>query len=339
MALLKGMWRRGEIWWLRYTVNGKQHRVSLETADQGAASVRAIEVLQQSVLVPGGAWEAEVERFLAERRGLNRYSAGSVRAKRTVLLAAGRVIGVAPALVEARQLLAWMAGLEARGLSGSTVEGYLFILRAFFRWLVKRGKMRANPVSALELPRVERVARTNFLGKDLVRRLIAEAPSDDLRFILFCGFHAGMRKNEIIEARAEWVRLGVGEGTGRGSIHLSKSATFSPKDKEARTIPLTADFEAFLRGWGLRGPFLLRPEKAHGRNLYRFEPKKMVAEYFAAQGVRCTIHDMRRTFVSLRLIDGVSIFKLAKWTGDGVEVLQRHYGHLLSDDEDIEAGI
>jgi hypothetical protein len=33
------------------------------------------------------------------------------------------------------------------------------------------------------------------------------------------------------------------------------------------------------------------------------------------------------------------IFKLAKWTGDHVSVLQDHYGHLLADDEDIEVGI
>jgi integrase len=121
-------------------------------------------------------------------------------------------------------------------------------------------------------------------------------------------------------------------------VHIAKTATFSCKDKEERTIPLTAEFAEFLARWGLRGPFLLRPEKKHGRNLYRFEPKKPVAAYFAAQGVQCTIHDMRRTFVSLRLSAGVSVFKLAKWTGDGVQVLQRHYGHLLADDEDIEAG-
>jgi hypothetical protein len=33
--------------------------------------------------------------------------------------------------------------------------------------------------------------------------LIKGAPSEDLRLILFTGFHCGMRKNEIIEARVE----------------------------------------------------------------------------------------------------------------------------------------
>ena len=33
--------------------------------------------------------------------------------------------------------------------------------------------------------------------------MIENAPTDDLRFILFCGFHTGMRKLEIVEAVPE----------------------------------------------------------------------------------------------------------------------------------------
>ena len=44
--------------------------------------------------------------------------------------------------------------------------------------------------------------------------------------------------------------------------------------------------------------------------------------------------------MSLKLIqDSSLIFKLAKWTGDDVRVLQDHYGHLLAHDEDIEMGL
>ena len=47
-------------------------------------------------------------------------------------------------------------------------------------------------------------------------KLIKDAPSDDLRFILFAGFHCGMRKNEIIEARVDWFDLGES-----GAVHAS----------------------------------------------------------------------------------------------------------------------
>ena len=32
----------------------------------------------------------------------------------------------------------------------------------------------------------------------------------------------------------------------------------------------------------------------------------------------------------------IAIHKIAKWLGDGVEVVQNHYGHLMPKDEDIE---
>ncbi len=37
--------------------------------------------------------------------------------------------------------------------------------------------------------------------------LISECPDRELKFILYCGFHAGLRKGEIVQARPEWFDL------------------------------------------------------------------------------------------------------------------------------------
>jgi hypothetical protein len=44
---------------------------------------------------------------------------------------------------------------------------------------------------------------------------------------------------------------------------------------------------------------------------------------------------MRRSFASNLASAGVSIYKVAQWLGDGVEVVERSYGHLAPADQDV----
>jgi hypothetical protein len=95
------------------------------------------------------------------------------------------------------------ASAKAR-IAASTAESYMFTLRAFFNWCVKENLCRRNPVlDEVQLDRIDRKGRTLFADFDLAQRLIENAPNDDLRYVLFCGFHTGMRKLEIIEAVPE----------------------------------------------------------------------------------------------------------------------------------------
>ncbi len=350
MASVKGMFLRGPIWWLRYTVNGKQRRVSLETELESLAAMNALVVLQRAPLevgAEGSEFLVELERYFAESLAKGRLSSTFIPSRRYVLSQFAREMGVdrlsdlSVAVVE--RWVVWLKG--GRGVRDGTVESYLFHLRAFGSWLVKHHKMHADPAQKVDLGKVTRPVRKNFVEKADVARLIEKAPNDDLRFVLFCGFHAGMRKLEIVEARPGWIKLGA--GGRRGRISIEKTPTFSPKDRDERTIPLTAEFEEFLKKYlpTVEGKdYLLRPEtrkRSTGKKTtrYRYDFRVPFEKHLAACEVESSAHDMRRTFVSLRLIEDSSlIFKLAKWTGDGVEVLQRHYGHLLADDDDIELG-
>lgn len=358
MARLKGMFLRGRSWWLRYTPTpgAKQARISLDTTNEHVAAVRAVQILQNAPLERSQEFLAEMEEYFADQSAKGNLSNTTVPMRRTTLMAFSRDMGVQRiseltlAVVErwVRVLQKGQRGDGGAGVRGGvsagTVKCYVFHLRAFCKWLVKKNRMRENPAAKIELGKVERVVRKRFVVNETVRRLIAEAPDDDLRFILFCGFHAGMRKLEIIEAPPEWFHLEPDGSKRRGRIHVERTAFFTAKDKEERTIPLTTDFEAFLRGYLARlaqgARWVLRPDKKHGKHRYRYDFRRPFAEYMAAQGVKCTPHDMRRSFVSNKLIENSSlILKLAKWTGADVKVLQDHYAHLLADDEDIEAGV
>src|SRR5439155_23224783 len=139
-------------------------------------------------------------------------------------------------------------------------------------------------------------------------RLIKECQREDLSFVLLCGFHAGLRKNEIIEARPWWFDLSA------GLLHVRATPTIKFKDREERTIPLTQQFQGFLSGYGLREPYMLRPEVKHGRNRYRYDFTRPFIEHAKSLGLerigqtKLTPHLMRHTFASLLVSGGVSLY-------------------------------
>ena len=107
--------------------------------------------------------------------------------------------------------------------------------------------------------------------------------------------------------------------------------------KQARTVPLRECVVEFLRSYGLREPFMLRPEITQGRDLYRYDFDVALKKHVAALGLPwVTAHVMRHTFASLLVVEGKSIFKVAKWIGDSAKTTEKHYAHLAPRDEDIE---
>ena len=105
--------------------------------------------------------------------------------------------------------------------------------------------------------------------------------------MLFCGFHVGMRRMEIVEARPEWFNLRA------RTLEIRASDTFRPKDRDARTVPLTDQFVEFLGRYGLRSPFVLKPEVGHGSFGYRYDSRRPFMLYMKAQGGEWLTPDVR----------------------------------------------
>lgn len=331
MKKLRGLYQRGETWWLTWRVNGKKRFLSLQTKDYAEAVRLAVTAKRTDKGSPAGSIAAERERFLASKRQTGLYARHSAEWAETPLKQLESFCGnVAVSMVTGAKLERFAEHLrDDRKLAETSVASYMRAVRSFFSWLHKRGDVPINPASKMTLPKVTQSARVEFCSKELRDRLIAEAPDNDMRLILMLGFHAGLRKNEIIEARPEWI---CGDG-----IHIEKTATFRPKDRERRAVPMTAALSAFLTALDKPSPFLLRPEVKHGAALYRYDFRAPFESYMKAQGCPwVTPHTMRRTFASLLVSAGVSIYKVARWLGDGVAVAEKHYGHLVVADSDIE---
>lgn len=335
MKPAQGIYLRGKIWWLRFQRDGVRYRRSLETSDPRQALSRAMDFKNRPEHAAKSELRAEVERYLAYKRRMNIFSRATERVSGAALREFCAAIGDTPARsVLSTQIESHYQTLRAR-VAETTAQIHMRSIRAFFSWCVEQRLCMENPAKAVKLATIDQPARLVFCTADERDLLIRKAPTRDLRFILFAGFHCGMRKGEIIEARVGWFDLHDG-----GACHIENTPTFRIKDRDARFVPITSPFRRFLRGFLAgkdRAAFVLRPEVTHGKGTYRYDFHRPFNDYMAAMRLRrVTAHVMRHTFASLLVQNGVSVFKVARWLGDGVEVVEKHYAHLTPQDLDIE---
>ena len=339
---LPGVYLRGKVFWYRYSAGGRQHRISLNTEDESTAIARAMEIRENPELADINHLKLEIKDYVQRQLDTGRFTRNSVANRTAVLNRWADHMGAKEAReITTEQLQQWYGWLKSRKvepLTESTAQSYLLMVRGLFNHLVRENKIRSNPASEVQTAKLYASVRRDFCDATLTQKLISECKDLELRFVLYCGFHAGLRKEEIIQAQPSWFDL------DQGLLHVTQSDGWKPKDKDDRTIPLTKAFWQFLKRdmsgpSGLPGPFIIAPSKQRGKARYRYDFRKPFENYVTVK--ECpwvTPHVMRHTFASLLASRGVSIYKIAKWLGDGVEVTQKHYAQLLPKDDDIEKG-
>ena len=259
---------------------------------------------------------------------------------------------MAPQEITPARLDTWLVVYEKKAWSQQTIRMYAAYVKTFVGWLYKSGHLASNALESYDLPEEKPMGRKNWLRKAEVSKVIgavepkysanakpatiekAKQAAEDLKFILYCGFHAGLRRKEIAMAKVSWFDL------DHGLIHAQNMPEegYALKDEENRTIDMSDGFRAFLIDYlkdRKSGEFVLRPEKAQGTWKYRYDFSRMVEGHFESLEVRCSIHDMRRSFASNAVSSGISLYIVAKWLGDGYEVIERSYGHLAPNTGEI----
>lgn len=335
---MKGVYLRGDLWWFRYQLDGRQVRVPLKTRDRRKAIEAAEAILATPQVKEARSWELELRDYLADRLAKNKMSANAVKARYDVLMRFARETGVHTARSVTLPILrSWYASLADREkpIAEVTAQTYVRWVRTFLSYLAERGRI-VQRLGEIEMAQLRSGRRKPFCTAEQVRALKQATNDRRLLFILYCGFDAGLRRGEIAEARPEWFDL------RNGLLHLQPSDTWQPKDRDARTIPLTKEFQDFLAVYGLPSPFMLpeRPMKRKRAWRYRYDFRRPFEDLMAQLGCEwVTPHTMRRTFASLKVSAGVSLYKVAIWLGDLERVVQDHYGFLIPQDSDIERGM
>ena len=240
-----------------------------------------------------------------------------------------------------REMLATSGGSEkSRGPVGqTTMTSYLIVLRAFLNWCVKEGLIRKNP--ALDMGKQSTVRRTRrqaFLSIEEREKLLVKPCRDYVGLILHLGFFAGMRIGEMLALKPEWIYISE-DGT-HGSLRIQPTAiqftdgsagVWEPKTaRGVRTIPLHPRLIAFLKNYGMRGPYLLASDKPlfplDDKQSLRFDPKKALGNHAVACGVvAVNYHMLRHSFATHLAMGGAAMVEIAGLLGNTVKVAEESY--------------
>lgn len=215
-----------------------------------------------------------------------------------------------------------------------SINNALRALRAFVNhartneWYT--GENPFTKVKALPEPK----KKPRWLNAEQIEAVLeaAEAYSNDALMVFALGIFAGLRKNELTNARWEWINW-------RGKyIHIQGSETFQIKDHEERTVPLHDRLREILKADREDSGYIVAPGKEPGQYRYRFDIRKgFTAACEEAQIPWCTPHVLRHTFASQLVSNGVSLAKVGTWLGHADLSTTQIYAHLAPHDEDINA--
>lgn len=334
-----GIYPRGNGWyWLRYTVNSKEVRVPLRTKRYEQAVVNAIkkrgQVLEGNKKANSN-WHESIEKYLREKQSPKKpggysgrswriFRPGTVVRVRSCLNVFARWSNVAkPSAITVKKLEDYLEHASKKSNAGGRSK--LSTIQAFLRHI------GCSP-GDITLPSSNSIERREIVVSISVsNKMIEAAPTDQLRFILFCGFHAGLRRSEIMHARKSWFHI------DRGILEVPRvdfcgGKKFEAKDRETRSIPISVDFLVFLRTF-LRGldndEYCLRnPTKRRSRNrTYDFrQPFEKFMRKFGRPDV--FPHAMRHSWITeLCNSSNHSIQDVSAWSGDTIQTIERSYWH------------
>jgi integrase len=340
---IKGLYHMpgSKFFWYRWTVNGKRHAVSLKTTDLGEAiaKIQSAHHFHRTVKLapPVSEIQKVVEAYLKECQSRDKkpMRPGTAYRQGNILREFLRTMNIrSPSQLDLKAFQSFLDRKRLAGRSLDTLWSNARALKSFTNYCVANGVV--PPVfEKFNLPERNPAGRKNWLKLDVLNRVISSAENVDLKFILFCGGHAGLRKSEVINSKVGWFDLDA------GLLHVQNDVKggFILKDRENRTIPLTKEFLEFLRNFLSnrdRNEYAIRPTKDQGRSSYRYDFYKFFRTHMKTMNEgSSTFHDLRRSFASNLISHGVSVYKVAKWLGDGVAVVERSYGHLSPSDSDI----
>jgi len=224
-------------------------------------------------------------------------------------------------------------------LSGTTIKSYTIVLRAFVNWLLEERILRVDPMKKMTRQiKVAATRRHEFLTEPEREVIMADDKANkQVRLILHLGFYAGLRHSEMLALNPAWIWISPDQTRGSISVQQTpikfddgKAGVWKPKDREVRTIPMHPKLLDFIKGYGLKSPFLLAPETEYwpgeSKNSKRYDAKKALAGVAKRVKVKkLNYHILRHSFATHLAMKGVPLAEIAGLLGDSLKVTEDHY--------------
>jgi integrase/recombinase XerC len=227
---------------------------------------------------------------------------------------------------------AYLAFLNEKQYSKSTIARKLATLRSFYKFLVKRGRLDSNPVTTIRTPKQEKKL-PRFLEYEQVKRLLETPPMDNWlgardRAIMETLYSTGMRVSELVGLNMDDVDF-LGE-----VVHIRG------KGKKERIAPISSSalqviqhYMEFRNRRSQSNPNfdsrVLFVNK-HGRRLSTRSVRRKMDKYLKMAGLDPAIspHTLRHSFATHMLNNGADLRSVQELLGHQSLSTTQIYTHL-----------
>jgi len=311
---LKGaIYKRGKVWYIDYSVDGKQHREA-----KGIYKRHAITALQKK----------NVE--IAEGKHLDKRP--SIRfedfSKEYLDIYSPQIRSGFKDEHNMKSLNKFFGGkyldkitnqdVELFKLSGSAspiaTNRRMALLRALFNRAISHKKITENPVKNIKF--YDENKRLRYLNEDETELLLKTCSDERLKIVLIIALYTGLRKTELFSLKWEDVDF------VHGVIRVLRG-----KNGETRFAPMNSLVRETLENF-----------PRHPKNPYIFymgdeERQKDIRKEFDKLLKECKIkdfhfHDLRHTFASQLVMKGIDLYTVAQLLGHKSLEMTTRYSHL-----------
>lgn len=329
---MAGVYRRGDVWWVRFRLNGVHVRRSAKTTKKTEAVVFLAQLMEEharsgrSEARPRYLLAEASERFFTEAR----LKDGTVETYRYNSQTLSRILGpVHLDEIDRRTLADFISARKRTGVADATIRRDLAFLGSMFTMAERWGWVDTSPVTkAVKKMLRESRPRTRYLTHEEFDRLY-EAASEPLRPILVLAVETGLRKTELLGLTLANIDL------QRRELNLEKTKAGRPRQVPLSRRALTVIRELLERRDRPRSAFLL-----HGPSGGRVgNPRKAFVNACRRAGIKdFRWHDLRHTFASWWVQGGGDLYRLSRVLGHSTLQMTARYGHLRTDDlhEELE---
>lgn len=325
------IYKRGNLWYMDFEHNGKRYRKSLGTRSKHIAelALKDIDVkIARQKFDLGPSEKINFEDFA--RKFLEWYevqnSVKSYKDYRNLFTST-----IIPYFSKIKLTDITVETIEAykferiKKISASTVNKELVALRHFFNKAILWGYLTRNPAKEVDKLRVKQ-KKFRFLSIEEIQKLL-EASPPHAKPIFLTAIHTGLRRSELF--RLEWEDIDF----ERQCILVSNKEDAHTKNYRNREIPMTPQLMAELKKHraesksGSGYVFLKRDATPH-----QGEVRKTLWKIIAQTGLKpFTLHDLRHTFASHLMMEGVDLPTVQKLMGHANISTTMIYAHLAPD--------
>lgn len=234
-----------------------------------------------------------------------------------------------PKSVEVNDVRAWMVHLSKTGVNARSIRRKVQALRAFFRFLVKRGEIKVNPAEDIEIAKAK-VSLPSYMRQNSMDELLSvPVDNDDFesvrnRLIILFLYSTGIRRSELISLRDVDVDTDACEITVLG------------KRNKYRIVPFGAELKKEISNYrDLRnkmavlnpGSFFVRMngEPLYPSLVYNIVHTRLVS---VGAGAKTGPHVLRHTFASVMLNNGAELNSVKEILGHESLAATQVYTHI-----------